>query len=129
MRLLFTGYTKTNVKPLNQIGLLFTHIRTVISARFLQRNEATPRRSLKWRVTSYRIGVHAHYTGWLHAIWYSVSLKNFQEGSRQNCMLLVTMSYKKLITSDTNNALTFKRKLLNMTVITNKYYFLLEELG
>ena len=39
------------------------------------------------------------------------------------------MSYNKLMTSDTNNVLTFKRKLLNMTVITNKHYFLLEELG
>ena len=32
-------------------------IRTVISAEFMYRSEAAPRRSLKWRVT-YRIGVH-----------------------------------------------------------------------
>lgn len=54
-----------------------------------------------------------------------------QELSRrqQAKLLMVTMSYNKLMTSDTNNVLTFKRKLLNMTVITNKHYFLLEELG
>lgn len=54
-----------------------------------------------------------------------------QELSRrqQAKLFLVIMSYNKLMTSDTNNVLTFKRKLLNMTVITNKHYFLLEELG
>ena len=41
------------------VELLFTHIRTGISARFLERSEAVPRRSLKWSVT-YRIVVHIH---------------------------------------------------------------------
>lgn len=66
------------------------------------------------------------------AIRYSmyIALVSQELSRRQQAKLfLVTMSYNKLMTSDTNNVLTFKRKLLNMTVITNKHYFLLEELG
>lgn len=66
------------------------------------------------------------------AIRYSmcIALVSQELSRRQQAkLLMVTMSYNKLMTSDTNNVLTFKRKLLNMTVITNKHYFLLEELG
>ena len=66
------------------------------------------------------------------AIRYSmyIALVSQELSRRQQAKLfLVTMSCNKLMTSDTNNVLTFKRKLLNMTVITNKHYFLLEELG
>ena len=66
------------------------------------------------------------------AIRYSmcIALVSQELSRRQQAkLLMVTMSYNKLMTSETNNVLTFKRKLLNMTVITNKHYFLLEELG
>lgn len=66
------------------------------------------------------------------AITYSmyIALVSQELSRRQQAkLLMVTMSYNKLMTSYTNNVLTFKRKLLNMTVITNKHYFLLEELG
>lgn len=52
-----------------------------------------------------------------------------QELSRRQQAKLLLVTINKLMTSDTNNVLTFKRKLLNMTVITNKHYLLLEELG
>ena len=39
---------------------LFSHLRTVISARFLQPREAQPRRFRKWSVT-YRIGLVPHF--------------------------------------------------------------------
>ena len=68
----------------------------------------------------------------MDAIRYSmcIALVSQELSRRQQAkLLMVTMSYNKLMTSDTNNVLTFKRKLLNMTVITNKHYFLLEELG
>ena len=49
-------------KRVHRIGLVCSHIRSVISLWFLQRRESVPRRSWRWNVTGYQAGFSHSYS-------------------------------------------------------------------